>query len=432
MKIMRRSVLIIVIITAFLLVNNVSGVNWQPVGKMPHPVSGGQALVVDSLIYVLGGYSDSLSGPTNIIQSYDPRTNVWQEIGRMVESRYNFVAANLGDGRVVACGGEKMISVNSTNLASIEIINNIRSSPTDNGEILARNVYFNRRYFTGHVYNNRLYIFGGFSQSISDSVLNPFVVDFNLNSESVESVKNDSFQNNTMLYHHTSVRIDSLVYIFGGISNGVSGKISVFNLNTYRYKEIGELQGVRAGGAAVIYNNKIYIIGGYNESLRALGTSEIYHSGLTRTEPGPTLNFNRKELMAVTYDNTIYVLGGKNEYDRSVPWIEKLDFEYTNSFEKNEVNKLKEFQLYNNYPNPFNATTVIRFDIPRRMELSLDIYSISGEHIKNIISGHFSPGTHTYHWDSCDKYNHPVASGVYIYHLYNNNYSKSKKMILVR
>jgi N-acetylneuraminic acid mutarotase len=423
---MRKILLKAFIIIPVILLMNARGNNWEIISRMPHPVYGGQALVVDSLIYILGGYSDSLSGTTNIIQTYDPRIGEWAEAGRMIESRRNFVAAKLDDSSIVTCGG---VWMNTDNIFSIEIIN-VRSYGVDYAEIIKHDINFNRTYFTGHVYNNRLYLFGGYSQFVADTI--PFIVNFDLNSESVAAVKDSLYQSNLMLYHHTSEKIDSTVYIFGGIHNGVSRRVSAFNLNSYEYQTVGELQGVRAGGKAIAHGNEIYIIGGYNETSRALRSVEIYNTRLNTSYIGSNLNFYRDELMAVVYNNSIYIFGGKDEYSRSIPWIEKLDLDSITGFEQSTVKTAEQFRLYNSYPNPFNANAVIRFDVGMAMDLSLDIYTISGAHIRTIITSYFAPGNYTYNWDGRDKMNNPVASGIYIYRLHNSRFTDSKKMILVR
>jgi N-acetylneuraminic acid mutarotase len=425
---MRKILLNALIIIPILLLTNAKSYNWEFIDKMPHPVYGGQALVLDSLIYILGGYSDSLSGPTNIIQTYDPNTNIWSEAGTMIESRHNFVAAKLDDSSIVTCGG---VWMNTDNIFSIEIIN-AGSDGVDNAEIIKHDINFNRTYFTGHVYNNRLYLFGGYSQFVADTTVIPFIVNFDLSTESVAAVKDSLYQSNLMLYHHTSERIDSMVYIFGGIHNAVSRRVSTFNLNSYEYETVGELKGVRAGGKAVTLGNEIYIIGGYNETSKALKSVEIYNTRLNASYIGSNLNFHRDELMAVVYNNSIYIFGGKDEYSRSIPWIEKLDLNTTTGFDQNNIKTVEQFRLYNSYPNPFNANAVIRFDVGRAMNLSLDMYSISGEHIKKIVASHFAPGNYKYNWDGKDKMNNPVASGIYIYRLHNSSMTDSKKMILVR
>ncbi len=424
---MRKFTLFLLVSIQIFTVHIVRSAEWQILGKMPHPVYGGQALVLDSLIYIIGGYSDSLSGPTNLIQTYDPKNNTWRAAGKMIEKRYSFVATILGADEILICGG---VWQNTLNVSSIEIMN-LRSSAVDNARIIDNNHNFNRIYFTGHTYQNRLYLFGGLSSPIvADTAMLVNIATFDLSPESVDLVENGVFTNYPLPYDHTSVLLDSLVYIMGGVYNGVSSRIYTFNLNSNELSLVGQLQGVRAGGKAVAFENQIYYIGGYDESSKALESVEKFSTDRDNTETGPALNFNRNELMAVVYENSIYVFGGKNEDNRMIPWIEKL--EIMTALNTPDVETVRQFQLRENYPNPFNATTVISFDVNHAMELHLNIYSVSGKLVKTITTRHFMPGHYKYFWDGRDNEQRPVASGVYFYRLYNTSISETKKMILVR
>lgn len=86
-----------------------------------------------------------------------------------------------------------------------------------------------------------------------------------------------------------------------------------------------------------------------------------------------------------------------------------------------------EFELYNNYPNPFNPSTDIRFDIPVNAKVKLTIYDINGKVVNIPIDNYFSPGKYEIKWEAKD-----ISSGVYYYRLETDNYSETKKMILIK
>ncbi len=89
-----------------------------------------------------------------------------------------------------------------------------------------------------------------------------------------------------------------------------------------------------------------------------------------------------------------------------------------------------------NYPNPFNPTTLISFDLPNRSNVQLTIYNILGIEKKSFGKEIFGPGNHTIFWDGKDNSGYSVSSGVYIYALKSENMEnnhtiiKSGKMIL--
>ena len=92
-----------------------------------------------------------------------------------------------------------------------------------------------------------------------------------------------------------------------------------------------------------------------------------------------------------------------------------------------------EFALYNAYPNPFNPTTTIEFEVPYSMDIILNIYDISGRLVKTLVDDIKYPGLYSAVWDGTDQYGNNVANGLYVYKLMSNqNISISNKMILIK
>ena len=92
-----------------------------------------------------------------------------------------------------------------------------------------------------------------------------------------------------------------------------------------------------------------------------------------------------------------------------------------------------DYQLQQNFPNPFNPETNIQFSLPLNKAVSLKIYNSVGQEVRTLLANESLPqGTHTVRWDSRDNQGNQVASGVYLYKLVFGNFSKSKTMTLVR
>lgn len=85
------------------------------------------------------------------------------------------------------------------------------------------------------------------------------------------------------------------------------------------------------------------------------------------------------------------------------------------------------FVLYQNYPNPFNSATKIQFSIPENDIVTLKIYNIRGELIKEIFNGRLNKGFHSVYVDGSS-----LSSGVYFYELKTMNYKALKKMVLLK
>ena len=89
-------------------------------------------------------------------------------------------------------------------------------------------------------------------------------------------------------------------------------------------------------------------------------------------------------------------------------------------------------KLYPNYPNPFNPTTTIRFDLPKAERANLSIYNIKGQLVKTLVDDLISAGEHYVTWNGTDNNNNQVGSGVYFYRLTSDSHDESRKMLLVK
>ena len=91
------------------------------------------------------------------------------------------------------------------------------------------------------------------------------------------------------------------------------------------------------------------------------------------------------------------------------------------------------YSLQKNYPNPFNPSTVIQFELPKAEPVTLTIYDLNGRHIKTLAKNQvFSQGTHSLTWDGRDQRGNIATSGMYFYNLTAGNFRKTKSMMLVK
>jgi hypothetical protein len=90
------------------------------------------------------------------------------------------------------------------------------------------------------------------------------------------------------------------------------------------------------------------------------------------------------------------------------------------------------YRLEQNYPNPFNPTTTIPYKLPRSSRVNLGIYNNLGQEIRTLVNGYQSAGEYQVVWHGWDNHARPVPSGVYIYRLQGENFSDSRKMMLIR
>jgi hypothetical protein len=88
--------------------------------------------------------------------------------------------------------------------------------------------------------------------------------------------------------------------------------------------------------------------------------------------------------------------------------------------------------LFQNQPNPFNPTTRVRFSVPKKTYVTLQIFNLEGKLITQLISKVVDTGLQELEWDGRDERGHPMASGVYFYRLEAGGIILSRKMILIK
>ncbi|HEX2788718.1 MAG TPA: zinc-dependent metalloprotease [Ignavibacteria bacterium] len=85
------------------------------------------------------------------------------------------------------------------------------------------------------------------------------------------------------------------------------------------------------------------------------------------------------------------------------------------------------FALYHNYPNPFNPTTNIKFDVPELSNVKISIYDINGREIATLVNNQMNPGSYTADWNATN-----ISSGIYFYRMTTDKFVETRKMMLIK
>jgi hypothetical protein len=90
------------------------------------------------------------------------------------------------------------------------------------------------------------------------------------------------------------------------------------------------------------------------------------------------------------------------------------------------------FSLSQNFPNPFNSETVIRFALPESEEVELAVYNLAGQQVAALVQGVREAGSYTVRWDGRDEQERELASGIYLYRLRAGERMETRKLVLLR
>ncbi len=90
------------------------------------------------------------------------------------------------------------------------------------------------------------------------------------------------------------------------------------------------------------------------------------------------------------------------------------------------------YALAPNYPNPFNPSTTIRYQIPEQTHVQLQIFDIQGRLIRTLVNAVQNAGYYEIRWDGTTDSGQAVSSGKYIYRLKTNRFTQSRQMLLLK
>jgi PKD repeat protein len=117
---------------------------------------------------------------------------------------------------------------------------------------------------------------------------------------------------------------------------------------------------------------------------------------------------------------------------------ESEDVEIKDAYISTSVSGIQEdtipekIKLHQNYPNPFNPSTTIRYELPERSNVTIKIYNLLGKEIVELVNEFQQAGFKIINWDGKDETGYPVNSGMYLYTIKSNNFSQTKKMLVIK
>jgi len=105
------------------------------------------------------------------------------------------------------------------------------------------------------------------------------------------------------------------------------------------------------------------------------------------------------------------------------------------SLASSEIQLPKSFALSQNFPNPFNPQTMIKFDIPvndRAVGVNVSVYDLRGRLIKKLVDEDMESGRYSVIWDGTTEYGETVSSGVYFYRIAAGTFTETRRMVVLK
>ena len=91
-----------------------------------------------------------------------------------------------------------------------------------------------------------------------------------------------------------------------------------------------------------------------------------------------------------------------------------------------------QFKLHQAYPNPFNPTTTLKYEMGSAGSVSIDVFDVNGRKIRSLYNGIQIPGQHEIRWDAKDDHGRSMSSGVYLFKVNVNGKQQTAKSLLLK
>ena len=221
----------------------------------------------------------------------------------------------------------------------------------------------------------------------------------------------------------------------GAAADGVLGQPN-FTTNTYSTTQsaTGNVRGVWGDGQGrlylvdegnsriVIFNNAAALANGANAS-NVLGQAD-FTSSAAPTPPTAS---------SFSYPNSMFIDNANNQIwvaDAGNNRVVRFDVRIGGSTTGVKVvasERPSDYSLLQNFPNPFNPTTSIRFSLPQASNVTLDVYNVLGERVAVLVNEYMQAGTFNVPFNAS-----ALPSGMYLYRLQANGFSAVNKMMLLK
>lgn len=147
-----------------------------------------------------------------------------------------------------------------------------------------------------------------------------------------------------------------------------------------------------------------------------------YSGGELKSFNKSTGDFPHNRFLAIKKDNNDKIWAGSAQEGI---FVSKSDATDAEEFDNNIIPN--ELSLEQNYPNPFNPSTTISYQISESMNVSIIVYDVLGNEIKELVSAFQQPGSYQINFDA-----EGLSSGIYFYSLKTDNKLYSRKMLLLK
>ncbi len=368
---------------------SVNNDTWEYIAPLPEPLRVNAAAKLGNKLYTMGGFNAPFPAPAvRSFYEYDIATDTWTQLPDLPVPLFFTGAIGFEDSLIYIIGGIEDVQLARGDLWSVKVrFYNIDESTFKDADDLPQAT----ANFGKSIIGNTIYLTAGLK---SETELWNFTYkgEINLSDRANINWTQEADYPLSLQAHYGYKFSDTEIrYLGGSLTTGFNPIRTTYsyNTNSNEYTMDEDLP----YPAMAFYAGFIPMMSKAGPEI----ITTVITGGITT---GPMLTgqtWIRKDTLSAQ---------GINEIGNSVP---------------------DNYSLSQNYPNPFNPSTTIKFSVPEESFVSLKVYNALGEIVTELVSETLSAGVYEYSWEGVN-----LPSGIYFYTLTANNFTQTKKFVLLK
>ncbi len=184
--------------------------------------------------------------------------------------------------------------------------------------------------------------------------------------------------------------------------------------------------------AATVFNGQLIVGGSFQVAGDVLAYRIASWDGSSWSPLGSGMNYYVNAL--TVYDDTLiaggeFTIAGNKVSAYLARWTKS---DPTDVVEFDPDNLPTHYNMSQSYPNPFNPITTIEFNLPKRSHVTVTIYNLLGQQVQSLVDQELSVGNYKVTWDGSTFGGGHASTGVYFYRIVTEDFTETKKMVLLK
>jgi len=391
-------------------------------------IAGGQVIYNDSLIYMLGGYNGA--APSTDVQVYNTYTNSWTVGTVLPAANMMEGVAILGDTIWLVGGYDGALLYTTLYYGVINPLNCETITWTVGSGIPDGSVFNNGATQIYRQTTPYLYAVGGFTGNLIGSITD-HAWEYDVSTSTWTALPNYPMliTRNDFLVARDGVTDTFEIYVCGGDNSG-------------SWTETNQVWKLKWGTVPPTAVELSSFTGDFEngEVLLRWKTECEKDNALWRIDRRDDKDWNTigtvpsegNSPKGYSYECTDSEVQENRSYTYRLGDINiegKLTWRMSISVYTRDINAPKVFGLNQSYPNPFAFRTSIKYQVPRKTKVTIDIYDLSGRRIRRLVNSVREPGYYQLVWDGTNKTNSKVAAGMYFCRMSAGNFTKTRRIV---